>query len=181
MFAHPYFKRAIYALLFITLFVFIIRPSRDLLTHSVIFPLAQAVQKEEIPIFMQYKGGPSFYIVRLDVYGNWQQSNQADSTHSGSAALSRPEKNRFNFRGFGDKFFSLGALYFLVLGFGWIAVIRLYFIHLGITALSLACLFLALTTHPSWLYPMNLLVTYITPALSGIYVLARKKAEFDTR
>lgn len=75
------------------------------------------------------------------------------------------------FSGFGNSFFLLGAMYFLVAGRGWKPVGWLFLLHQGITFLSLICLFLAVSTHPVWLYPMNVLVTYITPAATGMFVL----------
>lgn len=61
------------------------------------------------------------------------------------------------------------------MGFGWKPVGWLFLLHQAITAGSLVCLFLAVGTHPGWLYPMNLLVTYITPAATGMFVLTMIK------
>lgn len=79
--------------------------------------------------------------------------------------------SEYVFSGFGNSFFLLGSIYFLAFGFGWKPVGWLFLLHQAITAFSLICLFLAVSTHPAWLYPMNLLVTYITPAATGLFVL----------
>lgn len=168
---NPIVRRALYVFFYIGLYFVVLRPSRDTITERVIIPVVRELKGDTVPVSFFYYGGPGFYIVRTDMTGDWQRNSEDRSNRTPVGMNSNAQKNAFSFRGFGDKFFSLGAFYFLVMGFGWKPVGKLFLLHQAITAVSLICLLLAVSTHPAWLYPMNLLVTYITPAATGMFVL----------
>jgi hypothetical protein len=172
--------RALYAVAFVAFFAMFLRPGRDAITGQLLHPAAISLHNEAVPVTFYYFGGPGFYIVRTDVQGDWQRNAEDRSARTAVGVGSQTVKNSFSFRGFGDKFFSLGALYFLLFGFGWKPVMKLYAIHVGVTMLSLLCIYFGITHHPAWLYPMNLLVTYITPAATGMFVLMSNKRSTKT-
>jgi hypothetical protein len=174
-FMNPIVRRALFAVAFIGLFFTVLRPSRDAITKHLLVPAVLSIKGDSVPVSIFHYGGPGFYIVRTDVTGDWQRNSEERSNRTPVGMNPDAQKNTFSFRGFGDKFFSLGAFYFLVMGFGWKPVGKLFFLHQAITVVSLICLLLAVSTHPAWLYPMNLLVTYITPAATGIFVLMGRK------
>lgn len=172
---HPNLRRVLYALAFIGIYFVALRPGRNAITREVVVPVVHVMKGDAVPVAIVHSGGPGFYIVRTDVTGDWQRNSGDRSERTPVGMNPDAQKNTFSFRGFGDKFFSLGAFYFLMMGHGWRPVGRLFLLHQAITALSLGCLLLAVSTHPAWLYPMNLLVTYITPAATGIFVLTMIK------
>jgi len=136
------------ATLFVVLYFLIWRPIRAELSQSVLLPSLEHLTSERVPIHYYSDGKTTILAVR---------------TGSQNKVVS--------FTGFGNAFFLFGSVYLLAFGLGWKPVGWLFLLHQAITAVSLICLFLAVSTHPAWLYPMNLLVTYITPAATGLFVL----------
>lgn len=170
-FMNPIVRRILFVILFIGIYFVALRPGRNAITEHILVPAVLAMKGDAVPVTVVHYSGPGFYIVRTDVIGEWQRSSEDRSERTAVGMGGETQKNTFSYRGFGDKFFTLGTLYFLAMGFGWKPVGWLFLLHQGITVLSLICLFLAVSTHPAWLYPMNLLVTYLTPAATGIFVL----------
>jgi hypothetical protein len=123
------------------------RQVRVVLVSDIIFPVVQVFSDSNNGMAITPKKGASLVVMK---HGSTSQ---------------------YVFSGFGNSFFLLGGAYFLAFGLGWKPVVGLFLIHQGITLLALLCLFLAIGLTPAWLYPMNLLVTYITPAATGMYVL----------
>lgn len=142
-----YLRPFLLSLLLILIYLGAWRTVRVFLTSELIFPMIETRIGVDSALDVMPKKGASLVL----------RTTESDSDYV--------------FSGFGNSFFLLGALYFLAFGFGCKPVGWLFLLHLGITALSLICLFLAVSTHPAWLYPMNLLVTYITPAATGMFVL----------
>jgi len=163
-------RRALFICVLLLAYAGLHRPLRKEIIQNGIIPLVQHLNTgHEVELIPRQSPG---------VYVRWNRDTlrtvSPEPTESGSpSALSRNTLDLFTFRGFGDKFFLLGALYFLAMGMGWKPVGWLFLIHQGITLLSLVCLLLAVTLHPAWLYAMNLLVTYITPAATGMFVLGK--------
>lgn len=168
---NPNVRRALFVVAFIGIYFVALRPGRNAVTEHIVVPAVLEMKGDSVPVSIFHYGGPGFYIVRTDVTGDWQRNSEERSERTPVGMNPDAQKNTFSFRGFGDKFFTLGSLYFLAFGFGWKSVGKLFLLHQAITTISLICLFLAVSTHPAWLYPMNLLVTYITPAATGMYVL----------
>lgn len=170
-----FYQRLAYSLVFIVIYLFALRPIRDTITANILVPFVQQIKAESVPVMFYYFGGTSFYVIRTDIQGDWQRNAEDRTARTVVGIGDQAQKNSFSFRGFGDKFFSLGAFYFLSFGFGWKPVGWLFLLHQSVTVLSLTCLILAVSTNPAWLYPMNLLVTYITPAATGMFVLTWRK------
>lgn len=159
------------AALFAAFYLLAWRPVRVWITNDVMRPAIERMLSEDAPLRFHPTARASFYVVRTDIQGTWERSGEAGSERSAQSLGGDAEKNVYRFNGFGNAFFLLGGLYFLAFGHGWRPVGRLFLLHQAITALSLGCLLLAVSAHPAWLYPMNLLVTYITPAATGLFVL----------
>ena len=143
-----------FATLFVVLYLMIWRPVREELSQSVLLPVIGHFTSDFLPIQLTTDGKTTIIIYRTDAV---------------------EQKNVITFTGFGNAFFLLGSVYLLAFGFGWKPVGWLFLLHQAITAGSLICLLLAVSTHPAWLYPMNVLVTYITPAATGLFVLTVRR------
>lgn len=141
----------LFALLLAALYLIAWRPVRVWITNDVVRPAFERLLTDDAPMRFVERRRPGLLVIRTDI----------EKTHV--------------FNGFGNAFFLFGGLYVLAFGHGWRPVAWLFLLHQGITALSLVCLFLAVTSTPAWLYPMNLLVTYITPAATGMFVLTMIK------
>jgi len=147
---HTILRNIAFATLFVALYLLVWRPVREELTQSVMLPVVGHLKSDLVPIHVQSDGKTTLLLYRTDA---------------------EAQKSVFTFTGFGNLFLLLGAVYFLAFGFGWKPVLHLFLIHQGITLLALISLFLAVSWHPAWLYPMNFLVTYFTPAATGMFVL----------
>jgi len=142
-----------FATLFAVLYLWIWRPVRQDLSQSFVFPIVGYLKSDLMPIQHQSDGKTTLLLYRTDA---------------------EAQKSVFTFTGFGNLFLLIGAVYFLAFGFGWKPVLHLFLIHQLITLLALISLFLAVSWHPAWLYPMNFMVTYFTPAATGMFVLMRR-------
>ena len=140
-------RRFIIAGLLVLAYFGVWRQVRAVMVSDFIFPIIQVRADPDSGIVIAPKKGASLVAMK------------ADTT------------SQYVFSGFANSFFLMGAVYFLAFGFGWKPVFHLFLIHQGITLLALISLFLAVSWHPAWLYPMNFLVTYFTPAATGMFVL----------
>jgi hypothetical protein len=172
---HKLVRIAIYLILFVLLYFGIWRQVRVTFVQSVLIPNLEKIENGRVHVLNYFPANPAFYLAIPDVYGPLQRNNEQREQRADIPVGLVREKNIFNYTGFGDKFFLLGSLYVIAVGFGWKPVFQLFMIHQVISVLSLLCLILAVSSHPSWLYPMNLLVTYITPATTGMFVLTWRK------
>jgi hypothetical protein len=147
----PYPMRFLLLLLLVMAYLAVWRPVRVVLVSDLIRPVVTVLAVEGGDVSVEPKKGASL-IVRKP----------------GSSA-------EYVFSGFANSFFLLGAAYFLIAGFGWRPVLWLFALHQGITLLAAISLFLAVGSSSTWIYPMNFLVTYITPAATGMFVLTWRK------
>lgn len=144
------------------------RPIREYTTQKLLSPQVQRLSSPDSIVQPYTDGKTTLILVRTDIKVLPVEQNA-------TSLSSRSGKNVVTFNGFGNVFFLLGSVVILLIGPGLKPVGWLFLLHQGITLLSLFCLFLAVSTHPAWLYPMNLLVTYITPAATGMYVLTWRR------
>jgi hypothetical protein len=142
-------RSILFALAFAAAYFLVWRPVRVWTTNEVVRPALERVTAADAPIRFVSRARPGLYVDRTDI------------------------EKIYVFNGFGNAFFLFGGLYFLAFGHGWRPVGWLFLIHQGLSALALLSLFLAVTLHPAWLYAMNLLVTYLTPAATGMFVLGK--------
>lgn len=142
-----YARRFLLFTLLLTAYVLVWRPVRVVLVSDLISPIVTEIANQNGDVSVEPKKGASL-IVRKP----------------GSSA-------EYVFSGFANSFFLLGAAYFLIAGFGWRPVAWLFALHQGITLLAGISLFLAVGSSSTWIYPMNFLVTYITPAATGMFVM----------
>jgi hypothetical protein len=144
-------KSVVLALLLILAYFGVWRQVRVVLISEYIFPLVERINTEETGLRINAHERPAITI----------KDNQKSGYHE--------------FSGFGNSFLLFGSLYFIFAGIGWRPILNLSLLHFGITFLSLGCLLLAVGVNSAWLYPMKLLVTYITPAATGMFVLMQKR------
>lgn len=147
----PRIPHLIFALLLAAFYLLAWRPVRVWVTNDLVRPAFERVLTDDAPMRFVERRRPGLLVIRTDI------------------------EKIYVFNGFGNAFFLFGGVYLLAVGRGWKPVGWLFLLHQAITAGSLICLFLAVGTHPGWLYPMNLLVTYITPAATGMFVLTMIK------
>lgn len=160
------------ALLFAALYFIAWRPVRVWVTNDLVRPAFERMLEEDAPLRFAQRRRPGLQVIRTDIQGTYERNVSPERNQRPAQALGgEARKNIYVFNGFGNAFFLLGGLCLLAFGHGWRPVGWLFLLHQAITALSLVCLLLAVSTHPAWLYPMNLLVTYITPAATGLFVL----------
>lgn len=143
----PHLRSLAMAFLLVLAYFGVWRQFRVVLVSDIVFPVAQVFSDSEGRVVITPKKGASLVVMK------------ADTT------------SQYVFSGFANSFFLMGGVYFLAFGFGWKPVLHLFIIHQGITLLALISLFFAISWHPAWLYPMNFLVTYFTPAATGMFVL----------
>lgn len=167
-------KPLLFVGLFGGLYFLVWRPIRVVVVQDLILPAISSIEQPRAQIYNTHPNNPAFYVILPNVYGPLQRNNENREKRTDSPVGMERQKNVFNYTAFGDKFFLFGSLYLLSFGFGWNRVLQLFLIHQGISLLSVICLFSAVGIHPAWLYPMNLLVTYITPAATGMFVLTTK-------
>lgn len=127
------------------------RQVRVIITTELVFPIVEFLAKENLDLTINIQSRPAITIKQVNQVGYHE------------------------FSGFGNSFFLFGSIYFVLVGYGLKPVSTLFLIHQGITILALLCLLLAVSISHTWLYPMKLLVTYITPAATGMFVLMQKR------
>lgn len=107
-FMNPIVRRALFVVAFIGIYFVALRPGRNAVTEHIVVPVVLAVKGDSVPVSIFHYGGPGFYIVRTDVTGDWQRNSEERSNRTPVGMNPDAQKNTFSFRGFGDKFFSLG-------------------------------------------------------------------------
>jgi len=165
-------RKLVVVALFVAVYFMVWRPVREQITQKLLFPLIERSVTSESVVQPYSDGKTTIILVRTDV-------NHAAANGEATSLRPQTSKSMVTFNGFGNAFFLLGSVVILAFNLSWKHVLQLFLIHQGITVLALISLFLAVSTHPAWLYPMNLLVTYITPAATGMFVLMRKRLTRD--
>lgn len=164
-------KTLFYIIVLSSIYFVMLRPVRVYFVQNIIFQELSKTYNSNVQLYNAHPSNPAFYVILPNINGPYQRNDVDRNLRLQLNQSSISEKNIFNYTGFGDKFFLFGSIYLICIGLGWKYVYQLFILHQLISLLSLTFLILTFAYSTMWLYPMNLLVTYITPAATGMFVL----------